>query len=283
MFRKCPVFREEYRTVDGKQLTLEERRVLKHFEHDYSSEPDDQIQRKRAVYRNRELRGNLKPLDNERAEILAHIARKRQRWNWHYRSQLLGVMIGALLTFGLWSITAWLEREWTREALANAFVGEISALIKYQAGLPTLTFLNSVFVTVKAQPACLDEFPEDLEKQKECKKDLIEPIDKPPERFFVIYESNSDKLGVLGSALSKDIARFYTVANVLREKARLLGDGRFMRFRKADKLRWLEGYIKLHKEWVLTGCALKARIEKRFQWEGQEPTICQDAAAHKLP
>lgn len=283
MFRKCPVFREEYRMVDGKQLAPEERRVLKHFEHDYSSEPDDRIQEKRAVYRNRELRGKSKPLDNERAEILAHIARKRQRWNWLYRSQLLGVMIGALLTFGLWSITAWLEREWTKEALANAFVGEISALIEYQAGLPTLTYLSSIFVTVKKEPACLDEFPEDLEKQEECLQDLIEPIDKPPERFFVIYESNSDKLGLLGSDLSKHIARFYTVANLLREKARLFGDGRFMRFTKANKLIWLKGYIELHKEWVLSGCALKARIEERFQWEGQEPAICQEAAAHKLP
>lgn len=211
---------------------------------------------------------------------LERVMRSNNGFNW---GVFWGIFIPAPIAIGLFGAGKLHDREETKTGLASAVLGEISALIKYQAGLPPFTYLNSAFVTVKAEPACLDEFPDDLKKQDECLKDLIEPIDKPPERFFVIYESNSDKLGVLGPALSKHIARFYTVANLLREKARLLGDGRFMRFRKPDKLIWVKGYIKLHKEWVLSGCHLKARIEKRFQWEGQEAAICQEAAAYKLP
>ena len=195
--------------------------------------------------------------------------------NW---GPFLAIFIPAFVAIAIFVGDTIYQRDQTKIGLVSAVLGEVSALTKYQAGLPKLAFLNSVFLKVKEQPACLVKFSDNSKKQTKCLKGLIEPIDKPPERSFVIYESNSDKLGMLGADLSKHIAEFYALSNLLRGKARLFGDGRFMKFRRADKIIWLKDYIKLHKVWILSGCALKARIEKRFEWKSREPAICRESA-----
>ncbi len=90
---------------------------------------------------------------------------------WVQRTQLVGAIIGGLLVGGGSSIQSWQEREWTRETLASAFIGEISAIVEHR----NTRYLKEVY--------------DDLGKGQ-----VWEPIGQPPERHFVIFEASAENL-----------------------------------------------------------------------------------------
>ncbi|HEX9767542.1 MAG TPA: hypothetical protein VGA50_00090 [Kiloniellales bacterium] len=139
---------------------------------------------------------------------------------WVLRSQILGIVVGGIVTGG---VNYWMQQtqqEWTKESLGFAYIGEISAIIEFQ----NTTYLKSLLT--------------ELEKGVVWK-----PLDKPLERDFIIYEVTADRLGLLGRELSKSIANFYWMHNISRGYERILGSPGYLEFEPQDRKNFLSSYI----------------------------------------
>jgi hypothetical protein len=147
--------------------------------------------------------------------------------NWLSKSQLPGILIGAVLALASSYAIEMQKQSWAAENMAAAFVGEISAIIENQ----NTGYLKSLL--------------EELNKEK-----VWEPIDQPPDRFFTIYEAAAPNLGVLKPKIVREIARFYSLKNSERAKLRTLGAGErgYKNFELSDKKVFLNAYIKLNNQ-----------------------------------
>ena len=82
--------------------------------------------------------------------------------NWLSKSQLPGILIGAVLALASSYAIEMQKQSWAAENMAAAFVGEISAIIENQ----NTGYLKSLL--------------EELNKEK-----VWEPIDQPPDRLYI--------------------------------------------------------------------------------------------------
>lgn len=159
--------------------------------------------------------------------------------------QWKGVLVGAFATAILAFALLLVQRGWTKESLANAFIGEISAIIEHR----NTEYLESIL--------------SELYNEKVWK-----PFDQPAVENFIIYTENADELGLLGPELSRKIAGFYFVEYILVEKERVFGDGRYLELDDKDKNKklWLEGYIELQKRATQNGRDLVHDLEGVESW-----------------
>lgn len=160
-----------------------------------------------------------------------------------WKGVLVGAFATAILVFASTIVLLLLERDWTKESLANAFIGEISAIIEHR----NTEYLESIL--------------SELYNEKVWK-----PFDQPAVENFIIYTENADELGLLGPELSRKIAGFYFVEYILVEKERVFGDGRYFKLEDKDKKVWLEGYIKLQKRATQNGRNLVHDLEGVRSW-----------------
>lgn len=120
---------------------------------------------------------------------------------------LIGVLLGGLLTVGT---TILLERyRESREArrLAKAFCGEISALKHIVERRQYIAGLGSVLKYI-------DETGQTYSWSIRVRR-----------RYFGVYESNLDRIGLLEGVLPEQIASFYVRANSILEDLSAIDDG----------------------------------------------------------
>ena len=158
-----------------------------------------------------------------------------------HKTQLLGVLVGGLIVLVTQFSLAWTEREWSEEAMAAAFIGEISAIIETQ---------NTVYLR-------------GLLKALDKGEAHWEPVDQPPERLFTIYEGVAPELGLLGHVLSEKITHFYWFKNKERGKERILGT-RYMEFTGSSKKHFLTKYIDFQETLARDGKELIALLRDTY-------------------
>ena len=154
------------------------------------------------------------------------------------KSQLPGVLVGAIVVLLGTYLLEIQKRVWSEDALAAAFVGEISAILEYQ---------NTKY---------LRGLRNELEKGK-----IWDPIDQPAERLFNVYEAAAPNLGLLETEIVERIAKFYWLKNEERGKKRILGGGTqgYMKFELSDKKVFLDRYIQLNERLKKTDRKSSAR------------------------
>lgn len=126
------------------------------------------------------------------------------------------------------------QQQINARSLASALAGEMSAVIKYE--IVSADYLEGLLAT--------------LRRGEDWK-----PVDRPPERNFMIYEGNAQAIGILGNQYPGQIAEFYGLANRLREHVRFLGS-EFGDLSQSDKLFWLEKTIEAQRKWTANGFSI---------------------------
>ena len=229
--KKCPVFQKNYsNTSSGKVLSPAELKYLEGFYRVFQDESDVELERKRDVARNWISTVQSQGLDalindpvkhdtrlatqgfdkdllpREKFDILTYLIQLRSRQTgfgaFVRRYQLVGFVSGLIIVLVpmLWQkYDRQKSVETARMELANAFAGEISAIVDTGAQTIGIKYLAGLLT--------------ELKNGKEWK-----PVDRPPERSTPVFESSAHKLGGLEGCASKRIARFYSVLSRQREK-----------------------------------------------------------------
>ena len=103
---KLPALKRSYRSASG-PLSKADKRTLREFYKNFKNESDDELSRKRGIYRNRGLLNQMQPLDEERREILAwiiqHRTKKRRMSAWLIPIATAAVGAGIALLVQHWA------------------------------------------------------------------------------------------------------------------------------------------------------------------------------------
>ena len=165
---------------------------------------------------------------------------KMSDFNW---SSSLALVIGIILGVGATEYSTWRERSHTRESLKSAFMGEISAMATQ----------NTVLGRIETW-----EYHVNSLKQGEDHCVVMEQ----PERHFVVFEANADKLGMLPAPLPGKVSTFYATANALRSNLRQLACPKAERFSVAEQIRSLDIVLKRWREWSALGTEIIADLKQ---------------------
>ena len=114
-------------------------------------------------------------------------------------AELVSVIVGGVLALAGGVIVKFWEDRRGRRALAYAFVGEINAIV------------------VMVEQRGYEKYLADLQKAVHATNEPLNPHVPVTQNYFVIYEANADKVGLLPRDAARDIALFYTQAKGLME------------------------------------------------------------------
>lgn len=157
-------------------------------------------------------------------------------------SASIGAVVALIGTYGLQLD----QRDWSKQSLASAYIGDINARITH----PRIKYLTGLLSTLE-------------------RGEGWSPFDQPSPHSFIMYEATADKLGILGPTFSKTIAEYYKLETISEENYRVLGDGRYLKLKYEDKIFFLKSYIKLEESQVARGKKIIDSLETTYELNSQ--------------
>ena len=145
---------------------------------------------------------------------------------------LCGVIVGGLIGIAGGALPVYLQNRRERIGLAYSLAGEISAIVE---SLEKHRYEQS-----------LEEL---IEKAKTTKETWVYSV-RLEQNYFVVYEANAAKIGLLPQSAAQDVARFYTFAKGLFEDAT---DNNFAPKRPEDAARRLQEMLYFLRLLIQTG------------------------------
>jgi len=156
-------------------------------------------------------------------------------------SEIISVVVGGALAIAGGVIATTLEHRRERKALAYALAGEIKAIVDIVERRKYHEFINQMIEVIEKT------------RQPDFIRIRIE------QNYFVVYEANAMKVGLLPRDAAHDVARFYTYAKSIIED---VTDDRFSPQTDVEALQRLKGLQDLIGRLVSLGNKVAQELEK---------------------